>query len=319
VKLQRREREFNTGFGARARACFSSASIGLTLCGCVDLPNGPAERALYLDLRKIVDTNEDGGWTVDWLRLQANAEPALRSVCQVERGTRDELDVWLADQIALAGGPAKRAYLAHGRDLGAVSHSLSLERTRALLQYASSRAAEDCPFWLAPNSVFAGDQGDAAHWVILGETQAFATFTVPGNIPALGGGGRLFLGHGIGSRFTLAAGADVAASGTFVPSGGRSGVDAYLTLATPALLRLTRFSRMFDVELAPVVRLSQGQSGWPPGARIQVGAGFSSVRISPFMPYFMVYAGYEIHPTDTKTGIDQTIQIGTRIAVDGAL
>jgi hypothetical protein len=302
------------------RSSWVWACAAFTLCGCATLPNAPAERALYLDLRKIVDANEDGGWTVDRLRLQVNAEPALRSACQVEPGTLTALDAWLAQQIELAGGPAKDAYFARGKSLSAVSHTLSLERTRALLQYVSSRASEDCPFWLTPSSTFAGEQGDTQRWVLLGETQAFGTFTMPGNIPALGGGGRLFLGHGIGSRLTLAVGADVAASGTFIPTGGQSGgVDAYLTLATPVLLRLTAFSRMCDVELAPVVRLSRGQSAWPPGARVQLGGGFSSVRISPFMPYFMIYLGYEVHPANTQLGFDQTLQIGTRIAVDGAL
>jgi hypothetical protein len=303
-----------------AKAWAASVCTALALCSCATLPNGPAERALYLDLRKIVDVNEDGGWTVDRLRFQGNAEPALRSVCQVEPSTLATLDAWLAEQIRISGGPAEKAYFANGRKLHAVSHTLSLERTRALLQYIEQRTASDCPFWLSPSAAFAGEQGDAQRWVILGETQAFGTFTVPGNIPALGGGGRLFLGHGIGSRLTLAAGADIAASGTFIPSGAQGGgVDAYLTLATPALLRLTAFSRMYDVELAPVVRLSQGARAWPPGARVQLGGGFSSVRISPFMPYFMLYIGDEIHPTNTRAGIDQTIQLGTRIAVDGAL
>jgi hypothetical protein len=302
------------------RARCLSACVAFAVCGCATLPNGPAERALYLDLRKIVDTNEDGGWTVDRLRLQANAEPALRSACQVTPDTLAELDAWLSDQIQRAGGPAKEAYFARGKKLSAVSHTLSLERTRALLQYVASRTSEDCPFWLSPSPTFAGEQGDSQRWVVLAETQAFGTFTVPGNIPALGGGGRLFLGHGIGSRLTLAAGADVAASGTFIPSGGQGGgVDAYLTLATPVLLRVTSFSRLYDVELAPVVRLSQGQPAWPPGARMQLGGGFSSVRISPLMPYFMIYLGYEVHPTNTRSGFDQTVQIGTRIAVDGAL
>ena len=292
----------------------------IAVCGCATVPNGPAERALYLDLRKIVDTNEDGGWTVDRLRLQLNAEPALRSACQVEPGTLAALDAWLANQIELSGGPAKDAYFARGRKLSAVSHTLSLERTRALLQYVALRTSEDCPFWLSANPTFKGEQGDTGRWVLLGETQAFVTFTTPGNIPALGGGGRLLFGHGIGSRLTLAAGADAAASGTFIPRGGQSGgVDAYLTLATPVMLRLTSFSRMYDVELAPVVRLSQGQPAWPPGARVQLGGGFSSVRLSPFMPYLEIYLGYEIHPTNTRVGFDHTLQVGTRIAVDGAL
>jgi len=203
-----------------------------------------------------------------------------------------------------------------------VTEALSLERTRALLGYAKSRSAQDCPFWLSPNRSFSGEQGDAGRWVLLGETQAFGTIGLPSVVPALGGGGRIFVGRGLGSRLTLAVGADVAASGTFIPSrGGGQGVDAYLTLATPVLLRVAKFSRLFDVELAPVVRVAHGQKAWPPGARIQMGVGFSSVRTSPFMPYFMFYAGYEIHATDKANqalAVDHTIQLGTRLSLDWA-
>ncbi len=297
-----------------------AVSVLLLCCGCATLPRGPSERALYLDLRKMVDSSEDGGWTVDWLRLQGNAEPALRSVCQVEPATRSALDAWLAERVARAGGPAEQAYRANGKHLDRVAETLSLERTRALLSYANEHAAKDCPFWLTPKPSFRGEQGDSGRWVLLGETQAFGTITLPSKVPALGGGGRVFLGHGLGSQLTLALGADMAASGTFIPSqGGAQGIDAYLTFASPVLLRVTRFSRLFDVELAPVIRRASGKKTWPPGARIQLGYGFSSVRTSPFMPYFMFYVGYEIHPTNGRYAVDHTIQLGTRLSLDLAL
>ena len=37
------------------------------------------------------------------------------------------------------------------------------------------------------------------------------------------------------------------------------------------------------------------------------------------MPYFMLYAGYEVHPADGKFVVDHTIQLGTRIPLDGSL
>jgi hypothetical protein len=293
------------------------AVCGIGGSGCATLPEAPLERALYLDLRTAVDASEDGGWTVDQVRLQANAESALRSLCQVDPRARAALEAWLDDQIARAGGPAQRAYVTHGRKLDAVSGILSLERTRALLKYANGRAEQDCPFWLTPNPHFAGIQGDANRWVLLGETQAFATLTVPTNVPALGGGGRLFVGHGLGPQFTLAIGGDVAASGAFIPS-SMNGLDASVALATPVLLRFTKFSRLFDVELAPVVRLDKGQKAFPPGARIEVGGGFSSVRATAFMSYFMIYLGYEFHPHTQSAPADHTFQLGTRLALDWA-
>jgi hypothetical protein len=283
---------------------------------CATLPRDTAERSLYLDLRKIVDTSEEGGWTVDSLRLEANLEPALRSTCEVDRTVRAELDAWLSAEITRAGGPAEQGYLAHGRELGAVRESLALERTRRLLRYAEARAAIDCPFWLRPAPRFAGVQGDFQRWVVLGETQAFGTVMVPGPIPALGGGGRLFLGRGLTPRGTLALGADLAASGTLLP--GDHGIDAYVTFATPVLYRFAEFSQLWDVELAPVMRFSHARQSWPPGGRIEVAGGFSSVTLSPFMSYFMFYVGYELHGVGPHEHPDHTFQLGTRIAVDWA-
>lgn len=295
-------------------AAFASLSW---LCSCASLPARPAVRALYLDLRKIVEVNEDSGWTVDAWRLHANSEPVLRSVCQVGPAQRAELDAWLGGEIERHGGPARQAFLQNGRDLSAVATALSLERTRMLLRAAESRVSEDCPFWLAPRRDFAGEQGDYRRWIVLGETQAFGTVEVPGPVPALGGGARLLFGRGVTPTFTLALGVDAAASGTFIPSSGQGGgVDAYVALATPILLRATRFSRLFDVELAPVVRFAPGKSAWPPGARVELGYGLASIRQSAFMSYYTIYAGYELHGVGSSDGIDHTLQLGTKLSVD---
>ena len=289
----------------------------LLCAGCASLPPRASERALYADLRKIVEVNEDSGWISDNSRLELNLEPALRSVCQTDAGARAELIQWLRLEVTRNGGPAREAYLANGHDLRAVEEALSLERTLALLRLAEQRARAECPFWLAPRRDFAGEQSDLARWVLLGETQAFGTVTLPGPVPALGGGARVLLGRGVSSRLTLALGVDAAASGTFIPSSGSaSGVDAYVALATPVLLRMTRFSRLFDVELAPVVRFSRGHAPWPPGARLELGYGFASVRTSQFMSYYMLYAGYEVHGIGDAVALDHTIQLGTKLSVD---
>jgi hypothetical protein len=292
----------------------SAWAFVFVLAGCATLPPERAERSLYLDLRKIVDDAEEGGWTVDSRRLEANREPALRSVCQVDPRARSSLDAWLAEQIRLGGGPAETQYENRGRDLSAVSGVLSFERTRLVLHDAESHAAVDCPFWLAPRADFTGVQGDFERWVVIAETQAFVTLMVPGTVPALGGGGRVFLGRGLGPRTTLALGADVAASATFIPQ-GNSGIDAYATVAMPVLYRWTEFSKMLDIELAPIVRFSPAGKAWPPGARVELGGGFSSVTLSSFMSYFMLYAGYELHGLATHSP-DHTFQFGTRLGFD---
>jgi hypothetical protein len=286
----------------------------LACAACASLPARPAEQALYVDLRKIVEVAEDAGWTVDRTRIEQNGEAALHSACQVTPEARVSLQKWLSEQIAAAGGPAEQRFRAGSR-LDAIEETLALERTLALLQYAQAHAANDCPFWLRPDATFRGEQGDYGHLVILGETQAFGTVAVPGPIPALGGGGRILVGGGVTRRLTLALGADLAASGTFVPSSSSQGVDAYMTLAAPTLIRLLSFSRIYELELAPVMRFSHGDSAWPPGARVEVGFGYAGVRTTSWMSYFMFYAGYEVHGRE-RSAIDHTFQLGTKLSID---
>jgi hypothetical protein len=42
------------------------------------------------------------------------------------------------------------------------------------------------------------------------------------------------------------------------------------------------------------------------------------MRGASFMPYGMLYMGYEIHPTTKTARADHTILVGTRLAVDWA-
>jgi hypothetical protein len=291
-------------------------AIACLLTGCFTYPGPLAERALYLDLRKIVETNEDSGWVADSVRLHANLEPALRSVCQVPASAQAGLDRWLVARLRRAGGSAEAIYRAHGSQLSAASEALSIERVRALLSYARQRSSE-CPFWLNPRAEFAAEQSDAGRWVLLAESTGFASLMLRRWIPALGGGGRLLIGHGIGSQLTLALGAELAASGAFIPTGNQ-GFDAFGSLAVPVLMRVTRFSRLLDIELAPVMRFGSGPPAWPAGVRIELGVGISGVRGSAFMSYTMLYLGYELHWRIANNPTDQTLQIGTRLAVDWA-
>jgi hypothetical protein len=300
----------------------SELLVWATLCmlaGCATLPVDRAERSLYIDLRKAIQLSEDTGFFIERVQLRANEEQALRSVCQVEPAQLDELEAWLTSQLALAGGPAEARYRESGGNLSTVSEALTLERTLALLRHARAHAGEDCPFWLRQSRHFQGVQTDSGRFVVLAETLAYASYRFEQQIPALGGGGAILLGHGVGSRLTFAVGGELAARGELVTNheNGRS-LTSTFTAATPVLFRITRFSRAFDVQLAPIVRFDPGQRVFPPGGRIELGAGLTAMRGPALMPYFMVYMGYEYHPHTSRRNADNTIQVGTRLAVDWA-
>ena len=293
--------------------------LASTCAACATLPEQPVERALFVDLRKFVELNQSSGWYVDRSQLENNAEDILRSACQVDAARRDNLEAWLNGQIALEGGSAERVYRAHGEDLGAAADVLALERTRTFLRYAAAHTADDCPFWLTPRDDFKGVQGDAHRMVLLAETTGYGSVVLEGSNAAIGGGGggRLLFAHGIGPQYTLAIGGEIGGVGAFVANdkGGRS-LDTTFVAGIPLLFRWTRYSRIFDFELAPIARLNPGDPLLPPGIRASIGGGLATMRASSFMPYALLWLGYEFHPSDSNSPADHSLHIGTRVGID---
>jgi hypothetical protein len=271
-------------------------------------------------LRKAVELSEDtGGWVVDRIEIESQAGPALRSVCRVDPVVRAQLESWLDGRIALEGGSAKELYQRNGGDLDAAEDALSYERVRALLRYAERHAAEDCPFYIEPEPDFSGIEGDADRFVLWLESVGGGAVVFEGGKVALGGGGggRVFGVWGFGSRLALGIGGEVSGNGAFVESktGGRT-IETTFTAATPIVLRISDFARVLDFEVAPVVRVATPAGELPPGVRVATSLGLTGSRGTAFMPYVLLWIGYEVHPAHGKDPMDQSVRVGTRVGVD---
>ena len=134
-------------------------ALGAVLsAGCATLPDEPVQRALYSDVRQVVETRERIGWIVDRTEYEAAAPSLLQSVCQVSHEERIQLLDWLDERIAEEGGPAEEAYRREDEDLGAIDELLTLERMRGALEHADALTQDDCPFWMG-NSTGADGTG----------------------------------------------------------------------------------------------------------------------------------------------------------------
>lgn len=294
-----------------------SLLAGTNVAGCATLPSQPAERGLYIDLRSVVELSQDTGWVADREELEVSAKDALRSVCQVEALRRMQLDAWLSDQITREGGAPERVYREHDGDLSAASRVLVLARTQTLLRYVNRRATTDCPFWLTPRADFQGVRGAAGRFVLLVESQAFGALVLkPGDTAfGFGAGIRALVGNGLDPRLTLAVGGELGASSAIAKRDQGRRLEASLTGAIPVLLRVTRFSRTFDFEIAPVFSLLPSSSLLPPGVRFAIGAG-TAMRSFPGVRYGVLWLGYEYHPVTSRALFDHSVQIGTRIGIN---
>jgi hypothetical protein len=301
----------------RSTALF--ALLAIALGGCATLPGGRAESALYVDVRKAVALRESAEWIVDRLEVEGIAQSVMRSACQVDAPARERLIGWLDARIADAGGPAEAAYRRNRE--APIDEALSLERVRAVVQYADAHAHE-CPFWLEVDPYFDGVQTDARRFVLLAESFGGGGLILSRGGVRLGGGGggRLTLAWGLDQRLTLGVGAEVGGIGTFGgedDSGARALV-ARFTAAVPLVLRITNLSRILDLELAPNARWSPSDLRLPPGVRVGVAYGVSTVRVGPFMPTAMLYLRYEYLPA-SRDGIDPSehlILVGTKVGID---
>jgi hypothetical protein len=302
----------------------SLGAILLISCGvggCATLPEHPVERALYSDLRQIVDTEQRVGWLVDVYEIPEHAPTALQSVCQVEVEHRLKLLDWFDRRIEEEGGPAEEAYESNGHDLGAIDELLTLERMRLLLEFTDERAEAECPFYYRPDPEFAGVQTDTNRFVGLIESTGGLQMLITTRGVAVGGSGgfRLLPGFGISDRFTLAAGLELGGTGTLSLSQDESGSQQFAARpygAVPLLLRLHDDTWVYDFEVAALAQYYNDQITVPPGFRVAFGIGLGTTRIGAIMPVGVGLIAYELMPAFQDLPVTHTIQIGTRVGIN---
>jgi hypothetical protein len=125
------------------------------------------------------------------------------------------------------------------------------------------------------------------------------------------------VGHGLGPRLTLATGLEVGGFGGLEDNEeGSRRIDATITGAVPLMLRITSFARITDIELALLRRFRAGLEEPPLGYRVNVGYGFAAMRTTAFMPYIVLWAGYEYQPGDGASPEDHVLMLGSRVGVD---
>ena len=291
----------------------------LTVHGCAALPTDPVERALYQDLRVVVETAETTHWVVDRLEVSDAAESALRSTCQVAIDHQRALYQWLEAEIAARGGPAEAQWAIRGGEFDGFDELMTIERVQTVLAYAMDRDAADCPFWLPKSEEFRGVHQSVGRFVLLGESNGGGSLVIAsdGEVGVGGGGaGRLIPAFGITDQLTLGFGAEFGATGAFADVDGSQQLDARFMLATPLVLRIQDASTLIDVEVASVTLFTQTGFPDPPGFRVAVGWGFAAPRVADFMPVALGWIGYEFYPGRSGEPDSHAMRLGTRIGVD---
>lgn len=301
-------------FSFAVAAAFAASALG----GCGGpAPEARPERALYRDLRRIVDARARTDWVADRFEFQEVAPAALKSACQTDPEARQRLVKWLDAQIAAEGGPAAAQFAANGGDLEPLEEVIVLERVRGVLLSAEPK---DCPFFLRPDPEFAGVQGSADRFVLMAESMGGLQVLVGEADTAYGGtgAGRLIPAWGLNDRLTLGLGAELGVASTFPKDeSGARGLRPAFSQAVPLLLRVTTGAMLWDSEVALTNRTPEGDPDRTHfGYRLSQGVGIAALRIGSFMPYAVIWAGYEYLPGERGEPDAHGVRGGTRFGLD---
>jgi len=295
-------------------------AVGLALAGCgTTLPSEPATRALYLDLRRVVETRQRTEWVADQAEVASLASTTLRSACAATADTRASLETWIDGELNARGGSAEAIWQRSGQRLnGDTREALTLERVRLLVRSARARAVGECPFWLRPEAGFAGVHGDARRFVLLLESAGGGALVLQDGAVSLGGGGlaRVLPAWGFSDRLTVGIGAEVGAIGAFATREDDRSLRASISGAIPVLVRIQDATRIYDFEAAITGRFFDGISRIQPGVRVSAGIGLSTLRVGAIMPLALLWVGYEIQPALDGLPTTHTFRIGTRVGLD---
>lgn len=282
---------------------------------CRSLPEPASERALYIDLRQVVETRERGEWILDEKEFEEARPKAMLSVCRVSPATVDALDRWLDEQLEASGGSAAEQYRA-GADRDEIGEELTLERVKTLARYADD-SREQCPFWLDQDESFDGIHRPTDRFVFLAESAGVGSLIIQGDKTLLGAGGagRLFAAWGLGHRYLFGFGGEIGGAAGLEPLTEEDDkIETRIHAAVPFMFRVHDLARFYDVELAATALASPADFDPSFGVRAQVGVGLLTVRISKFLPYFSVIAGYELLPFEDEA--IHAVRVGTRFGVD---
>jgi hypothetical protein len=252
----------------------------------------PAFRALAVDLERMVEAQQAGGWKIDRYEIEEMIPSALMTVCRVPVATRLRVLAWYERRIALLGGPVEKAYKG---DFNAIKPLLFVTRVRDLLVEANKRAATECPIWMTPDPQFQGTQSDRNRWNLNVETGGLIQLRKTEGRWTYGGGGviRGLLSRGF-EHTTLLFGPEFAGGAMLKVGGGGTVVINYFP-ALPLVLRRHDRTWHYDIEVAAVSLFQATDTRFSFGVRFGFGGGIQARRTRGLIPWAGIAFAYETY------------------------
>ena len=279
--------------------------------------NDHATDGLVFDARKIVSSQEDAGWKIDKYEIEDMMPDALLSVCRSPAAARHKALITVQKRARALGGPLAEA-LERGTAIEDVPKLVRASRVEALLLEALRRASNECPLGARPDPHFAGIQTGAHRFFISGEGGGLFVGQRSNGKNDIGGGGtgRLLLGYGLNYRRTLLMGLEFGGNALFQRGNEDVNFPVQFTAAAPLVLRHHLLTFHHDLELAPIVYLTESDTRPSFGGRMGITLGVSTMRIRRIMPWAGATLALEYAMKNNYRAAVTAVKGGARVGFD---
>lgn len=305
----------------RHRPSLNTLVVALA-CGVllIVVPVAASDRAadgLVFDARKIVSSQEDAGWKIDKYEIEDMMPDALLSVCRAPVTAQQAALAIVQERTRALGGPLIEA-LKRGAAIDEVPKLVGASRVEALLSEALRRRTRECPLGLRADPNFAGIQTGAHRFFISGEGGGLFVGQRSNGKNNVGGGGtgRLLLGYGLNYRRTLLMGLEFGGNALFERGSDEVNFPVQFTAAAPLVLRHHLLTFHHDLELAPIMHLTEADTRPSFGGRLGTTLGVSTMRIRRIMPWAGATLALEYAMANSYRAAVTAVKGGARVGFD---
>jgi hypothetical protein len=286
----------------------------------------PSEaEGLLFDMRKIVEAQRSAEWKIDRYEYEEMMPDALMSVCRTTNETRSLALSEAMREVARLGGPLERALGEEDdRELDELEQLLFATQVAHLLREAMRRAPSECSPWVRPQRGFKARQVGVDRFILSLEGNGAGMLQYapihPDGTTGLrgsrGGGGRLLLGRGFGHHWSVRVGPELDVHMLVRREGNTADLPLQLQAALPVVVRYTKVSWHYDLEVAPLLMLTDTDHVPRYGGRLGLLVGISRLKQRRVIPWAGLGVTVELFPDVDGRPMQLNLKGGWRAGID---
>jgi AraC family transcriptional activator FtrA len=283
-----------------------------------------AAASLLYDVRKIVEVQRSAGWKIDHYEYEEMMPDALMSVCSTTDETRHLALAEATREVARLGGPLEDALEENGGNIEDLKDLQVATQVAQLLDEAVRRAPSECSPWMKPQQNFKARQAGVDRFILSleGSSSGMIQYApihpdgTTGFRATHGFGGRLLLGRGFGHHWSVRVGPEINVNSLVRREGNPTDLPLQVQGALPVVVRYTDVSWHYNVEVAPLLMITDADRTPRYGGRLGVLIGVSRLKKRKVIPWVGLGATVELFPGANGQPMLLNLKGGLRAGID---